>query len=401
MTEPGPGDLGRRPDEQFYIALLDDDPAKLYENAPCAYVSLLGDGTIVKANQTFLSWIGYRHDEVFGKRRLSEFLPVGDRIFYETHLSPLLRMQGRVREIALELVVRDGARLPVIANAVVDAHVTEQLSVIRVALFDATERRAYERELLDERRRAESSEAQALATKEMLEASLFPPALPSVDGLEIAAAYRPGSEISSVGGDFYDVFEQPDGSVFLAVGDVVGKGPKAAALTSLARHAIRTEALRTTDPAAILSVVAHAFLRYQLDDFCTALLVAIDPSRRHVEVATGGHPLPIRLSARGAVDRLGEPGQILGILPQPDISQRTVELEAGDIVVMFTDGVLDARGDAGFYGEDRLASVIAELGPRPAQSVVDGVVHSVLDFQTEGPFDDIVVVAWKVLDRDG
>ena len=78
----------------FYVALTEDDPEELYENAPCAYLSTLPDGTIVKTNRTFRTWTGYDHEALMGRRRFQELLSRGDRIFYDTHFGPALAMQG-------------------------------------------------------------------------------------------------------------------------------------------------------------------------------------------------------------------------------------------------------------------------------------------------------------------
>ncbi|HUR22580.1 MAG TPA: PAS domain-containing protein, partial [Acidimicrobiales bacterium] len=102
-------------DGGFYAALLEDDPAELYDNAPCGYLSTRPDGTIAKVNATLLTWTGYERERLLG-RRFQDLLPAGDRIFYETHFAPLLRMQGHVREIAVQLLCNDGRRLPVLVN---------------------------------------------------------------------------------------------------------------------------------------------------------------------------------------------------------------------------------------------------------------------------------------------
>lgn len=135
-------------------ALLEDDPEDLYEHAPCGYLSILADGTIGRVNETFLSWTGYSRDEIAGQRRITELLNGGGRIFYETHFQPLLRMQGFVREIAFDLISASGGRLPVLVNATQREY--DGLGTItRVTVFDATDRRRYERELLVARDRAE------------------------------------------------------------------------------------------------------------------------------------------------------------------------------------------------------------------------------------------------------
>ena len=107
---------------------------------------------IVKVNQTFLTWTGYRRDELVGRRRFQDLLTPGGRIFHETHYAPLLHMQGSVREIAVELVRADGSRLPALVNSVLRRADGGSPAVVRTTVFDATDRREYERELLRARR---------------------------------------------------------------------------------------------------------------------------------------------------------------------------------------------------------------------------------------------------------
>jgi PAS domain S-box-containing protein len=127
--------------------LLEEDPADLYENAPCGYLSTLPDGTIVKVNRTFCSWTGRPAEEVLGVR-FQDLLSVGGRVFHETHLAPLLRMQGAVREIALDVLRVDGSVLPCLLNAVEVRDDAGTPVLLRATLFEATARRRYERELL-------------------------------------------------------------------------------------------------------------------------------------------------------------------------------------------------------------------------------------------------------------
>ncbi|MDP9441894.1 MAG: PAS domain-containing protein, partial [Actinomycetota bacterium] len=169
-------------EEPFYEALLEDDPEELYENAPCAYLSTQPDGTIVKVNATFLRWTGYDRHALLG-RRFQDLLAPGDRIFYETHFAPLLRMQGQVREIAVEVVCQSGVRLPVLANSVLKHDAAGAPVAVRTVVFDATERRAYEQELLGARQRAEESEARARALARTLQSTFLPPEIPALPGL--------------------------------------------------------------------------------------------------------------------------------------------------------------------------------------------------------------------------
>lgn len=129
---------------------IDEDLEDLYENAPCGYLSLRPDGRIVKANQTFCRWTGYASDEMIGKR-LHDFLNIASRIFYETHFAPLLRMQGFFNEVALDLIKKDGEPFPVLVNAVERTDAEGKPQFIRLTVFNATDRRRYERELLKAR----------------------------------------------------------------------------------------------------------------------------------------------------------------------------------------------------------------------------------------------------------
>ena len=392
MTDAAPASDG------FYDALLEDDPDELYENAPSAFLSTQPDGTVVKVNRTFLAWTGYRPDALLGRRKFQQLLAPGDRIYYETHFAPLLRMQGQVREIAVELLCESGERLPVIVNSVLKYDAAGAPVVVRTALFDATERRSYEQELLAARRRAEESEARATALARTLQASLLPPDVPPVPGLDVAGAYRPAGDGSQVGGDFYDVFETGRGTWGVVLGDVCGKGPSAAVLTSLARHTVRAEALRTPYPSAVLAALHDAFVRYHPEQFCTALLVLLDRGADGIRLSmsSGGHYLPLRFSAEGKFETIGDTGTILGIVDTPRLTDTAATLRPGDVLVLYTDGVVEARRNGEFFADERLRAAIAAHAGRPAWEVADGVVQAALGFQDGVARDDIAVVVIRV-----
>ncbi len=148
---PGPPGLGG------LDRLLEDDPADLYENAPMGYLSTLPDGRIVKVNRTFCEWVGRPAGHVLGAR-FQDLLSTGGQIYYETHLLPLLRMQGAVREVALDLQRADGTLLSCLANAVEIRDDSGAPLLLRATIFEATARRRYERELLAAQHAAEESE---------------------------------------------------------------------------------------------------------------------------------------------------------------------------------------------------------------------------------------------------
>jgi sigma-B regulation protein RsbU (phosphoserine phosphatase) len=379
--------------EAFYSALADDDPAELYDNAPCGYLSTRPDGTIIKANATFLAWTGYGRDAIIG-RRFQDLLPAGDRIFYQTHAVPMLLMQGMLREIAVQVVSASGSRLPVLINALVKRDEDGQPLLVRTVLFDASERLGYERELLVARRRAEESEARARELAQVLQRSFLPPDIVTVPGLDVGGAYRPAGDGSEVGGDFYDVFQTSPRTWGVVLGDACGKGASAAVVTSLARYTVRAEALHVPSPAAALEGVHRALLSYYPNTFCTVVLLLLDqvPGGHRLTMATGGHPLPLCRRADGRIETLGQPGRFLGMVKAADVSESTAILGPGDLVMVYTDGVTEARADGAFFGETGIAGVLAAAAGLTAQAVADAVVAAALAFQHGSARDDIAVV---------
>ena len=136
-------------------ALLEESVEELYEHAPCGYLSTLPDGTIVKVNETFVEWTRTPRTVLLTGTKLQTLLSIGSRIYYETHYAPLLRMQGFANEIALEIIRGDGRILPVLVNSRLKCDERGTPVFNRITLFDSTDRRRYERELLLARRKAE------------------------------------------------------------------------------------------------------------------------------------------------------------------------------------------------------------------------------------------------------
>ena len=145
--------MGTSEPEPAAEASLEESAEDLYDNAPCGYLSAAPDGTIVRVNATFLRWTGYSRDELIGVKRFSDLLTAGGRIYHETHYAPLLQMQDTVREIALDVVRADGSRLPVLVNSSLRRGPRGAPQVIRTTIFNATDRKRYEAELLAARNR--------------------------------------------------------------------------------------------------------------------------------------------------------------------------------------------------------------------------------------------------------
>jgi phosphoserine phosphatase RsbU/P len=376
---------------------LDDDAEDLYDNAPCGYLSTLADGTIARVNATLLGWLGHGREELVGRHRLSDLLTVGGRIYYETHLAPLLVMQGEVGGIALDLRTAGGDRLPTLCTFVVRPGDDGAPRVIRCTVFDARDRRAYEQELLRARKAADRDRERLQQLVASLQRSLLPATLPAVPGVEAAAHYHMAS-VDEVGGDFYDLFQLGEGRWAFLLGDVCGKGVEAAAVTATARHTLRAAALLEPDPAAALGHL-NTILCQQRGAaghrHCTVvfgLLEAVEGGQR-VTVTTGGHPPPLLIRAGGTADPLPSTGgPLVGFFPDAAFATRTVCLAPGDTLLLYTDGLTEARTGTGRYGTAALLAFARERPAAGAAATVEAIV-ALLDTLRDGLGDDVAVMA--------
>jgi PAS domain S-box-containing protein len=222
-----------------------------------------------------------------------------------------------------------------------------------------------------------------------LQQSLLPDQLPDIPGYEIAATYIPALSSSEVGGDFYDAWEI-DGSWFLTIGDVTGKGVQAAALTSLVRHTIRAAAEYETSPAALLATVDRILRKQRETSTCTALCIRVQGGQ--AVLAAGGHPLPLLVSDAG-VRRVGEYGPLLGGFADSEWADHSVALEAATALVAYTDGVTDAVGQDGTrFGTTRLHDILSANPRGSATEIVNVLVAALDDFQTGAHADDTAVL---------
>lgn len=397
--DPVPRTDGAGEDRALFSALLEDSAEDLYENAPCGYLSTLLDGQIAKINGTLLGWLGHRREELVGRRRFSDLLTVGGKLYHETHFAPLLRMQGEISGIALELRAADGTRLPVLVTSVVKTGGDGQPLLIRTTVFDARDRRAYETELLRARREAEHERERLQRLNSALQRTLLPPVLESVPGLDVAASYHIASA-DEVGGDFYDLFPLAGGRWGLFMGDVCGKGAAAAAVTSLARYTLRAAAVYESDPVSVvknLNTVLHHEYHGHDPRFCTVIFGLLVPEDGGftATLAGGGHPAALLLRADGGVGYLPTPGgQLIGVLPDARVADTTVRLGPGDTLLLYTDGLTEARSDrAGErYGDDALLAFARDLAPTTAPAVVTALT-GLLDSFGDGLDDDTAILA--------
>ncbi|MGA6162463.1 PP2C family protein-serine/threonine phosphatase [Amycolatopsis magusensis] len=392
-----------------FTALLEDSAEELYDRAPCGYLSTLMDGTIAKINGTLLDWLGYERDEVVGRMRFADLLTVGGKLYHETHFAPLLHLHGEAGGIALELRTAARAQLPVLVTSVVKRGTEGEPLLIRTTVFDARERRSYERELLHGRKVAEEARQQAERDRArlqhalaVLQKSLLPETLPEVPNLRSAAYYHAASP-DQLGGDFYDLFPLAEEKWAFFLGDVCGKGPEAAAVTSLTRYTLRTAAMHDPDPVTTLTTLNRVLhQRYTGGDtrFCTAVFGTLEPDGddMRVRLAAGGHPPALVMRADGGTEYLATPGGMLvGILPQPVFTPAETVLGPGDTMLLYTDGLTEARigRDRALYGEEALQSLGGELAPVSPDALIAALTDLLSSFG-DGLNDDAALLALGV-----
>ena len=410
QSAPEPGeDQDVDATDAVFTSLLEDSAEELYEQAPCGYLSTLMDGTIAKINTTLLDWLGLERSRVVGRMRFADLLTVGGKLYHETHFAPLLQMKGEVSGIAMDIKTAGKQRMPALVTSKVKTSEDGEPMLIRTTVFDARERRAYEAELLRGRKAAEEARRQAEADRirlqealAVLQQSLLPPELPEVPGLETGSYYHTASP-DLLGGDFYDLFPVGSGRWAFFLGDVCGKGPQAAAVTSLTRHTLRAAALHDADPVTVLNTlntVLHD--RYTSGDtrYCTAIFGVLEPDDGHfgVHLASGGHPSALIQRADGSADYLPTPGGLLvGVLPQASFTAARARLLPGDTLLLYTDGLTEARTgpDRELYGDDALRAFTAAqppAGPKALITALSGLLTSFGD----GLDDDTALLALGV-----
>jgi sigma-B regulation protein RsbU (phosphoserine phosphatase) len=392
-----------------FTSLLEDSAEELYEQAPCGYLSTLMDGTIAKINTTLLDWLGLSRSQVVGRMRFTDLLTVGGKLYHETHFAPLLQMRGEVSGIALDIKAADKQRMPVLVTSKVKVSEGGEPLLIRTTVFDARDRRAYEVELLRRRQVAEEARRQAEADRErlqealaVLQQSLLPAALPTVPGLEAASHYHTASP-DLLGGDFYDLFPLAADRWAFFLGDVCGKGPQAAAVTSLTRYTLRAAALHDPDPVTVLTTLNTVLReRYSSGDtrYCTAIFGVLQPGSDHVgvQLASGGHPPALIQRADGTADYLPTPGgMLIGVLPGVQFTAARTQLFPGDTLLLYTDGLTEARTgpERELYGEDALRAFATGQPPGGAQALVSALT-GLLDSFGDGLDDDTALLALGV-----
>jgi serine phosphatase RsbU (regulator of sigma subunit)/anti-sigma regulatory factor (Ser/Thr protein kinase) len=498
-----------------------------WDAAPCGLLTLRADGTITDANSTFLDWVGRTRTEVVDQVRLSALLSVGGRIYWETHLAPLLHVERRVDEVAVELASSQG-RLPVLLTAVV-----AEDGLVQVALSSALQRSHYERELVAARASAERSAAQVHALQDvtaalsralgvgavgtaLLDALVGPlgaaagtlwlvdtdgatrmagsrgepaaglptagallhePAATQVDGrvvvplhgtaalqgvlsvvprgdagadpldlevltavgqqaglaldraqlyeqsagvarelqhsllagdppddprYQVATVYRPGVEMLEVGGDWYDVFLAEPGVLSFVVGDVVGRGLRAASAMGQLRSAVRAVAGPGIGPARLLSRLDHFVEQVEAAGMATLAYAELDLGTGVVRYSCAGHPPPLLLPTDAELTLLWDGrstplGAFLHPVTRPEAE---VQLAAGDRLLLYTDGLIERRDRGLDDGLELLTAAAAAARTKPLDVSVSTLTQVLLEDEQSRDDVCVLLLSWAGPDFD-
>ena len=238
------------------------------------------------------------------------------------------------------------------------------------------------------------------AISQALQRSLLPPGLPQIPGVEVEVIYRAAGEGNEVGGDFYDLFPIKDGAYGFAIGDVCGTGPEAAAVTGLARHALRLLAREGfTGPAVLERLNAAILDEGSRSRFLTLLYGELWPQEDGsavLKVVCAGHPLPLRLRQDGSVEPAAEPQPLLGVMEDLELYEQMITLDPGDVLLCVTDGVTERREGTRMLGDDGLADVLTTCTGLTAGAVATRVLRAVERFAAEPASDDMAILAMRI-----
>ncbi len=235
-----------------------------------------------------------------------------------------------------------------------------------------------------------------------LQRSLLPPELPDIPGVDLAAAYEAAGQGNEVGGDFYDVYEIAGGRWRFTIGDVCGKGPEAAAVTGLTRHALRILATEDHNVPAVLerlnALIAGEGPRAPFITLIHGELIPAPGRTATISLTCAGHPPPLILRGDGEVQTAARPQPLLGVLDQVTFHTDTTHISPGDVLVCFTDGVTERRAAGRLLDDDDgLSRLLGECSGLNAGAIVATIQRAVHEFGTGPPADDLALIVFRSL----
>ncbi|HEY2140571.1 MAG TPA: SpoIIE family protein phosphatase [Solirubrobacteraceae bacterium] len=321
-------------------------------------------------------------------------------------ISRFLVLDEQGNELGLEQM--PGRRLfmgerpdPLLVRNIVRETGEERWLIVRSSpvLDPETERMLYAANVFENITEVKRAQLENTRIAQILQRALLPHSLPEVPGAQVAARYAAAGELNEVGGDFYDVFKHGEDSWMLVIGDVCGKGPRAAGVTALARHTLRAAAMSGQGPAGMLTILHRALLDQPPGaDLCTVGLVMLTPRAggARLTIALAGHPSPLLIDSDGRIEPVGDSGTLLGVVDPVSFAESEVELHDGDTLLLYTDGVSEAGAPEKPLGEDGLSELCANGSSTELSELLLHVERAAVA-RTDGPLrDDIALLGLRI-----
>ncbi|WP_432523126.1 PP2C family protein-serine/threonine phosphatase [Kineococcus sp. SYSU DK006] len=363
------------------------------QQSVCVADLSLPDAPVVWVNDAFTLTTGYLPSEVVGRN--CRFLQEGVEEFGLDASGPAAAVRRLLAERRAGTVVipnrrRDGSPF---LNELSLSPLTGPSGEVRH--YVAVQRDVTSR--VEAQTARDVAHAEAATLSDQLQRQLVPHRLPVVPGLQVAVRYQPATRADGsrgeVSGDFYDLRTLPGGAAVAVIGDVSGRGPRAAATTAALRWAIRGVAGATSSPAALLRLVADAVHDALDDRFATVAAVELTPGGDTATLALAGHPQLVLLPPGGPARLVGSPGMLLGPFADVVVQDVQVPFPPGSALVLYTDGVTEAVGRGRrLLGEEGLLAALEPLATREADAVADAVLTAVARHVGDGPTDDLTLM---------
>jgi sigma-B regulation protein RsbU (phosphoserine phosphatase) len=274
---------------------------------------------------------------------------------------------------------------------------TRDLEVLKTLAQAASREIALREAIASER----DARLHAEAVTRMLQASLLPPLLPDIPGMDVAARFRPGGSGFELVGDFYDLFRTAPGRWAFVLGDICGKGIEAAKVASRARHTIGAAAMQHPSPVDVVQFLNEMFLMRgdTIGFFLTAVYgtLVVEETHCFVSLVAAGHAPPILRRSDGSAAPIDLQGPLIGVFSQLEIDALELRLEPGESLIFYTDGISEARCGLGFFGDDAVCEAVASADRfADAATLAHRIEAAALEFCGNAARDDIAVMVLRV-----
>lgn len=353
-------------------------------------------GRFLEINDAFHGMLGYENGELLGLDMTLFTLREGLDTSYKQYLE---LVHGKRENCTWEkrFVRKDGSLLWALVSASI-VRSTSGEPIFSVGMIqDITERKHAEKEQARTTEALEKAYLREHRIADVLQQSLIPELDVNIDGCQIIARYLPALDEAEVGGDFYDLIHLPDGRLALLVGDISGKGLTAAVHTAMLKYMLRAYIHDNPKPRTVLKRLNRAIYNSTIEDmFVTVLYCVFDPFSGSLTCASAGHDLPLYYNGKTrATTLLNIKGCAIGIKHDSAYTESHIQLNDGDGLIIYTDGVTDARNKGNFLNVEGLAKIVEETADLDSADIIDAIFKAVVSTSGGRLRDDAAVLVVK------